>query len=258
MYMPMYMCVCSHTLTIKKKISKVKKPPKLQGKLDFRLGLWYNDCCPRHHFNNISGFESLRLCDCACISVLACCVSRVVWGSWAHTACSGSLGSWALSPSSFFWAVPVGTKLLKRSHEWTQGLYQTTRSWQADDGLEPGSGNEMQPAAPGLGKDLVWIFRRFFGNFLFLMWWMMLGWRAEILWPQIKYIFSSDKLDHLLISLAVPCPNLCSGSTQLRKEATEQKGPHSPSLSSPAPWPWVWLLNLLGSVPSYVHSISDL
>lgn len=35
-----------------------------------------------------------------------------------------------------------------------------------------------------------------------------------MLWPQIKYIFSSDKLDHLLISLAVPCTSLCQGNTQ--------------------------------------------
>lgn len=56
---------------------------------------------PHHHFNNISGFESLRLCECVYISVLASCVGRVEWGSWAHTASSGSLGSPALSPSSF-------------------------------------------------------------------------------------------------------------------------------------------------------------
>lgn len=178
---------------------------------------------PYHHFNNISDFESLRLCECVCISVLASSVGRAEWGSWAHTACSGSLGSWALPPSSSFLSSTSGTKLLKRSYEWTQGLCQT-RPWRASDELEPGSGNEMQPAAPGLGKDLVCIFRLFFGKLLFMMWWMMFGWGAEMLWPQIKYIFSSDKLDHLLISLAVPCPNLCLGSTQLRKEARGERG----------------------------------
>lgn len=37
-----------------------------------------------------------------------------------------------------------------------------------NDGLKPGSGNEMRPAAPGVGKDLVWIFRLFFGKLLFI------------------------------------------------------------------------------------------
>lgn len=103
----MCVCVCVYTFiyTHNKEvnISKANQPLKLQGKLNFRLGLWYNDCClPHSLFNNISGFESLRLCECVCISVLASWIGRAESGSWAHTACSGSLGFWDLSSSSPF------------------------------------------------------------------------------------------------------------------------------------------------------------
>lgn len=178
--------------------------------------------------------------------------------SWAAT-------SWVIQP--LLEPLLLGSLsflLLFEQHQWGQSHWRdhmnehrVSIKQQDPNGTWLGEWNVTSRSRSREGSGLD--FPTLLGKLLFMMWWMMLGWRAEMLWSQIKYIFSSDKLDHLLISLAVPCTSPHQGNTWFGEgghrvvRATFSCFVFHQLYHLGSHW-----LNLLGSVPSSVQSINDL